>query len=65
MAVEWVRTRDIFPALDGPQPDFTALDDQIGSGSGLLGPPTWSDERISLRPLPRIFVEASLKSLKR
>jgi hypothetical protein len=35
------------------------------SRAARLGPPTWSDERISLRPLPRIFVEAHLKSLKR
>ena len=35
------------------------------SRAARLGPPTWSDERISLRPLPRIFVEAHFKSLKR
>ena len=58
MTVEWMRTRDVFPALDGPKPDYTALDDEKVVGRVYLidsGPEEglWFWSMTAHRPGPR------------
>jgi hypothetical protein len=58
MAVEWMRTRDVFPALDGLAHDYTALDGEAVVGrvyriEGGPGQGLWFWSMTAHRPGPR------------
>jgi hypothetical protein len=64
MAVEWMRTRDAFPALDGLQHDYTALDGEAVVGRVYLieggpGRGLWFWSMTAYRPGPRPQIATS------